>query len=364
MAKTKTEKAEDTLTSEEKSALDNITEEETAEKKELESFGGFRKLSALQQKNQKLTNQLHEANHLAIALERKIDAYETLKKPLPDIVIRAAKGSGNEATAILVASDWHIDETVTKESVSGVNEFNPAVAEYRAKRFFESGLGLINIERNAIKVKKLILALIGDFMTANIHEDPKFTNSMLPMVALLKVEQLLRSGIDFLRKTGKFDEIVIPCCVGNHSEIRTGGKPTLIIENNYEYVIYNHLAEYYKGTNVRIMIPESMFQYVDIYGRIFRFHHGTTIRYSGGLGGLTIPAMKAVNNFNTAMYADLDIFGHLHTSTLNQSFVANGSLIGYSPFAQSIKARKEPPSQTLMITDPKHPMSVYRPIYL
>ena len=93
--------------------------------------------------------------------------------------------------------------------------------------------------------------------------------------------------------------------------------------------------------------------YLEVDGRIVRFHHGDDLKYQGGVGGLTIPVEKAISQWNKAIPAYLDIFGHWHTSMAGRNFMSNGSLIGHNAYAIAIKAGYEPPSQTFFLMDSK-----------
>ena len=115
---------------------------------------------------------------------------------------------------------------------------------------------------------------------------------------------------------------------------------------------------------VKFIIPEGYHSYMDIYGTKIRFHHGHSLRYQGGVGGLTIPVNKAIAQWNKITSVDLDIFGHWHTYMHLKNFVANGSLIGYNAFALSIKADFDVPKQAFFLIDKKLGPSIFAPIFV
>jgi hypothetical protein len=69
---------------------------------------------------------------------------------------------------------------------------------------------------------------------------------------------------------------------------------------------------------------------LQIYDVTVRFHHGHSIRYAGGVGGIYIPTNKAIAQWNKGRHADLDVFGHFHQLRDGGNFICNGSLIGYN----------------------------------
>ena len=97
---------------------------------------------------------------------------------------------------------------------------------------------------------------------------------------------------------------------------------------------------------------------------MLRFHHGDAIRYEGGVGGLTIPANKAIAQSNKSRTAYLDIFGHYHQMLDGGKFVSNGSLIGYNPYAIRIKASYEEPKQVFFLMERDKGKTAVYPIFV
>ena len=129
--------------------------------------------------------------------------------------------------------------------------------------------------------------------------------------------------------------------------------------------MYLHLAAYFRQEpRVTFKIADGIHSYVQIYDQTVRFQHGHAIKYGGGVGGIYIPVNKSIAQWNRARHADLDIFGHFHQQVDGGNFLCNGSLIGYSAYALSIKASFEPPKQTLILIDKKRGKTANWPILL
>jgi hypothetical protein len=281
--------------------------------------------------------------------------------------IEPKESSGtSEGTPIIVASDWHSEEIVRPAQVSGLNEFNLDIADRRITRFFQSSLNLIKNHLNpGIKIHNVVLALLGDFITNDIHDaENAESNALLPVDAIIWVQNRIIAGIDFLLDNSPYT-FIVPCKVGNHS--RTTKKTRFGSEagHSLESLMYVHLAGYYRNEpRIKFVIDDGYHTYLDIYDQTIRFHHGHAIKYQGGIGGLFIPAYKAVSQWTKARHADLDIFGHFHQSKDGGNFICNGSLIGYNSFALSIKADYEPPKQQLILIDKKRGRTALWPILL
>jgi len=129
--------------------------------------------------------------------------------------------------------------------------------------------------------------------------------------------------------------------------------------------MYRQLRDYFENEKrIKFIINDSYLTYMDIYGYTARFHHGDSLKYGGGIGGIFIPAFKAISQWNKSMRADWDFFGHFHQLKDGGNFISNGSLIGYNAYAIRIKADYEKPKQAFVIIDEQRGLDVVRKITL
>ena len=272
------------------------------------------------------------------------------------------KSSTSEATPVIVASDWHVEERVGAE-VGGLNRYSPEIATQRATEFFQRSLRLMRLLNQDVTITTAVLALLGDFITGNIHgEENAEKNELMPNHAIVFAQNLIISGIEFLLNHTNYS-FVIPCHSGNHA--RTTLKSRFGAENGHslEYLMYLHLAAYFRNEKrIQFIIPEGYHSYLDIYDTTLRFHHGHAIKYGGGVGGIFIPTYKAISQWDKGRKADIDIFGHFHQSKDGANFLCNGSLIGYNAYALSIKADYERPQQTMFLLDKKRGRTFTMPV--
>jgi hypothetical protein len=298
--------------------------------------------------------------------ERELNVVKELGTANSSFVIepRGASKVRGEGTVVMVASDWHIEEKVGAE-VGGLNEFSPDIAKRRTTRFFQSGLRLTQLLGKDINVTTIVLALLGDFITNELHgAESAERNHMEPTIALVTAQSFIVSGIEFLLKNSDYN-LVIPCHSGNHA--RTTLKTRFSAENGHslEYLMFCFLVSHFRDNpRVQFIVPEGMHSYLQIYDVAVRFHHGHSIRYAGGVGGIYIPTNKAIAQWNKGRHADLDVFGHFHQLRDGGNFICNGSLIGYNAFALSIKADYEKPRQALFLIDSRRGRTCTWPILL
>jgi len=270
----------------------------------------------------------------------------------------------SEAVAIAMASDWHVEETVSSDSTNGLNEFNLAIAKNRIEKFFSAIVRLTEIERHGVQIDDLILWLGGDLMSGMIHEELAETNSKTPTETLLWLQDRLLEGLALLKP--HFKRILIPTSYGNHGRTTKLPRHATGAKHSYEWLLYKILEGRLAGdAQIEFQIADQYFNFMQVYGRTIRMHHGDGLKYQGGIGGLTVPVEKALASWNKSPNrADLDLFGHWHQYQQSRTWLCNSSLIGYNAYALSIKASFEPPAQTFFLLDKKRGRTMTSPILL
>ncbi len=309
-----------------------------------------------------LRKKYHEAlKHLAQA-EAERDAAFAMADPQP-CVIEPKYGSGtSEATVVVLASDWHAEERVDPKRINGLNEFNLDIADERITTFFQATQRLTRLLQQDVKIETLILGMLGDFISGDIHEEVAEVCLLPPMEAIEFVQERVVGGLDFLLEHTTMN-LHLKCHVGNHG--RTTKTSRFATENGHslEYLLYRWLATHYRTEpRVTFDIAEGPHSYATVYGKRLRFQHGHMVKYNGGVGGIYIPVNKAINEWNKGLRVDYDFLGHFHQQVDGNNFMVNGPLVGYNAFALSIKAPWDVPKQTLFLLDKKRGKTCVWPI--
>lgn len=322
--------------------------------------------AAKNETNLKHKHALHDINKL----ESEIDLILEVDKHIPKNINIVKRGKvRGDAIANLCTGDWHFEESVKPEEVQYYNKFNPQIAEQRVKNLFSIGLRLVEIERYAADIRKLVIYIVGDLLSGLIHDDLRMSNTMLPAEAVLFIEDLLASGISFLESKGKFDEIEVICHTGNHSRYTQGkfihhkGQA----QKTFEWIIYHHLAKTFDRLNkhkIKFVIPRGSIYTTKEFKFPIRSQHGSNFKYSGGIGGAYIPINKKLLRWDKKENAYLNVFGHLHQYDTPRNYVQIGSLIGYNQYAQDMGYEYEPPKQAFFLIEKKLGLIVNRPIYV
>ena len=297
--------------------------------------------------------------------QARVDFIRSLDDPTPQEIEHKPRKHGGSATAIIVCSDWHIEERVDPSTVNGFNEFSPEIAEQRVKRVFQKAVELIEAERKMSNIKDVVLALLGDFITGYIHPELVENNYMSPTEACLLAEDLIASGIEYLKKHSGCKHILIPTANGNHG--RTTEKMRIATEykNSYEWMMYKHLERYYRNDpKVTWKVSNGYHNWIDVQGKAIRCHHGHAFRYQGGVQGASVPILRKIARWDQQRFAWLDLFGHLHFYLPGEKFVQNASLIGYGAYGEFAVGGRCMPIQSLVIVDRIHEIPVaIKPIF-
>lgn len=319
-------------------------------------------LSRLKDGKRAVDSQYKVALRKVVDLEREKEALYAIKQGAQPFVIKPKKGIKSEATALWLASDWHVGERVTLGQTNGINKYDPDIAKKRAEAFFRNGLKLTTLSAQDIHIDTIILALLGDFITGHLHLDAVETNYMPPVEETIHAQNLIISGIEYILKNSNY-KLIVPCHSGNHG--RTTKFSHFGSENGHslEFFMYQSIAGYFRDEpRVTLSIPDGSHSYIDVYGRKIRFLHGHDVKFGGGVGGLTIPLNKAIAQWDKARPAFLTCLGHFHQRFDGGNFLVNGSLIGYNAFALSIKASAEPPQQQFALIDKVRGKTIVCPI--
>lgn len=310
-----------------------------------------------------------ENKDLAARLEAS-EARERLADSLRRYVVkpikpREFKSGKRNMTAVVLASDWHVEEDVSLIKTAGFNQSNLALSDVKQSRFFAGVRWLLDHERSdqTFSIRDLILWLGGDFMTGSIHDDPK--RALSPLMTGRWLKQRIVTGIEHLLADDRLETIVIPCSFGNHDRTTKQMHFSTGAENSYAWIMYQDLADHFAGEKrVQFLADQSEFQYVTAYDKTLMFHHGHRINYGGGVGGIVIPVRKAMAQWHKVRPFDFAHHGHFHTYYDFENVTGNGSLIGYNEFAMGIKATPEKPAQAFYLLDSKRGKCCKTPIWV
>lgn len=295
--------------------------------------------------------------------ERTIDVMTQLAAvTLPDVLPIAVDPKRRTAAAVALLSDIHYGAVFPETASTFGNAVNPAIITNRLRRFFEGVVWLVKEHRSWATLDTLVLAIMGDTVEGQLHEETTETAQPV-MRSILEVQPLLLSGIMMLKAELDPIEIVIPFSWGNHGRDTRKIRWITGAEHSADWLIGSQLAPMLPD-GCRIHVDRALDQYINVLGHRLHFQHGLSIGYQGGVGGLSIPLNKAVATWDERDPCDLHHIGHWHQLLYGRRWFVNGSIKGYDPYVSSKNARPERPQQWFYVLDEAHGATCMTPIWV
>lgn len=279
-----------------------------------------------------------------------LGSLQGIKGTAPTKSVKGKKRARHAATAVLMLSDVHAEERVLPETVNGENDYSLDVCQRRLAELEERFLECLEHERNRVDIDRVLIWLGGDFITGHIHPDCVEVAQLSPMNATRWIAERLRGLVD--RIAAHAGSVIVCTNAGNHGRSTEKNRIATELDHSWEQMMYFTLAREERNANVEWRIAEGHLGYVDLDGFLVRTTHGHSIRFAGGVYGLALPASKAIARWDAGRKADLTIFGHYHSWgwLRGARYIANGSVIGHSPYAERV-ASPERPCQGMAIID-------------
>jgi transposase-like protein len=324
--------------------------------------------AALKQQVAQLEREEETAAHIRETIY-KIAAYD----PDPPKWLVENGKNGFRGMPTLFASDWHYGEVVRKNQVGGVNEFNAEIAKKRIERLGTRTVDLCfnHMGKAATVYPGIVLALGGDMISGDIHEELMATNDRTPVQCVNEVTDQIAALIELFAT--KFGRVFVPAVPGNHG--RTTRKPRLKGRafTSYEWNIYCNLErEFKRSKNISFLIPEGADARYSVYGHRYLLTHGDNLGVKGGDGiiGALGPIRRGeikMRNAESQIGRDFDtmVIGHWHQYLPLPGLIVNNCLKGFDEYAHLVlRAPPSRPSQALWFTHPEHGITAHWQVYV
>ncbi len=343
--------------------VESAPDDETpAEKnaRELEWHRLRSKLSDLESAKTRLLRELHDREEQILILKELRS-----EGPLPPIEERPTVGAlQRQGVAVLVCSDWHVEEPVDPEKVNGLNEYSLDIADACIDRLVDAFEWLLRDAR--YDVRTAIVALLGDLLSGYIHAELEESNFLSPTQAILwlsvRLERFLRA---IAARCPQLDRIIVPCLDGNHGRNTHKIRVSTRSANSLEWLLYHTLAaKMADDPRFEFRIADGEWLFVDVYHDVIAFTHGDSFQYGGGVGGMSIPIRRGISRQFQGKKIAKYCMGHFHQQQDFGDILINGSMIGYSPYAMRIHAPFETRKQSWFLWDSRKGQALSAPVWL
>ena len=302
---------------------------------------------------------------------RELALYERDYAQRPDWLKSPKSTKENHGTLVAMFSDAHYGEVVSPAEMDGYNKYDLRIAELRTERFFRRTITLARDFLAGVKYDGIVLALNGDIVSGDIHDELVETNEASTYETILWAVPRLAAGIELFRK--EFGRVHVVSAPGNHG--RNSQKPRYKKRsaNNADTLIGRLVARQFDTVpGVSFDIPETIDVDFKVYGSRFTMEHGEEFRFNGTseIGSLG-PVKRGTMRKQTQKTAegkpfDYNLVSHFHqyVPADTQGFVMNGSIKGYDEYARGQKFRPELPKQALMVVTPEFGVSTEMPVFV
>lgn len=338
-------------------------------------------LSSLRLENKNLLSRLRSIESIGAseeAIQTKIlklkKAVDERVKP-PTWLIEDHGSHSSPGVPTLVASDWHWGEVIDPAQIDGLNAYNMQIARKRAYRLVERTIDLLLHHMVNPKYPGIVLDLLGDFFSGDIHEELQITNEQDMMPVILDLIGVLIWCIRTL--ADHFGRVHVVCVTGNHGrttkKIRFKGRAF----TNFDWLTYHILRGIFDGSftgqrdsRVSFLIPSGLDARYRIYTYRFLATHGDKLGHGGdGIIGALGPILrgdtkKRARNSGIGRDYDTMIIGHFHRYFPTPQVIVNGSLKGYDELADGENYGFDVPRQSLFLTHPEWGITCHWPVFV
>jgi len=229
---------------------------------------------------------------------------------------RYGAAGGQPQTMVAVLTDTHVGERVFLNQMSGLNTYDLDIFSRRLSGWTQQVFNLAMYRRNICDVNELVIPMLGDMVSGDIHEELSRSNIDNCMMQMLSAAHLIAQALMYLAP--HFENVRVPCVVGNHGRM-TKKPPMKDKYMDWDYLTYQWIAAFCKNQpNITFTIPKAFAQIIEVCGRKVLLFHGDSISGGGNSQSIhkMVGAMRGVTQFRQALEtAVLE-----HDGTLNNTF--------------------------------------------
>ena len=302
------------------------------------------------------------------AIKNNAPAFSSVK------ISHVSKRSKGTTAQVVVAplSDLHVGDNVDLEQMAGLNQYDIDIFNKRLYGWTTQLLNLVELRRNVAPVNELIVPMLGDMISGDIHEELARTNIDHCMGQMIRGANLISQALMALAP--HFKKITVPCVVGNHGRM-TRKPPMKDKYMDWDYMLYQWIAAYMRNQkNVSFSIPKTFLNSFEVCKRQILIMHGDSISGAGSNMAITraITGLRAFLQFRQTLEEDMNstdisdltsqfdsvMMGHFHR--IDEIDIGTGAI----HICGTMKGGDEFAAQKLhAITKPKQLVTYWHPKY-
>lgn len=270
-------------------------------------------------------------------------------------------------TPFLALGDWHAGETIDPDQIGGINEYNLSIFHKRAKRVVDTAVDLLEHHMVNPDYPGIVVALLGDMVSGDIHQELKETNELPTIPTVLDVCGVLQRSLEYL--ADRFGRVHVVGVVGNHGRSTIKPQAKNRTATSFDWLLYKMVEmQFQNDSRVTFQIPDSSEAKLRVHNHEYLIHHGDQFHGGEAMIGAMGPLLRGdyKKRLRESMLGDnydTMICGHFHRLITLSQLIVNGSLVGYNEYAFNKNLPYEPPQQALWLTNPNYGITFTLPVY-
>lgn len=258
---------------------------------------------------------------------------------------------------LLVVSDAHYPEVVDPAACFGIG-YGPDICRERMQTLRDSTIQYYSLRTQAYKVRKLTIAVLGDMLSGNIHDELEITNSEPISEALVEMAMMLHEmGKDLAEVFPNVEMIIMP---GNHPRL------TKIPRNkqkwdNFEWLM-GQMVKVMARNQFEVKVPKVLVYRHQIFDKVIGMTHGDGVKAQSFAGIPHYSLNRRRNALQTLLrnvgeaQVDMLLYGHFHQLIYDQAagFLINGSIKGPDEYSVTTRYSAVAPVQALLTFHEKY----------
>ena len=208
----------------------------------------------------------------------------------------SGKHKGDSPQVVIAPlSDTHIGERVDYNQMAGLNTYSFDLFNKSLSCCATTVLNLVELRRASVPIDELIIPMLGDMISGDIHDELIKTNQDNVMGQMIRGASLIAQAILYLAP--HFKTITIPCVVGNHGRM-TRKPPMKDKYMDWDYLLYQWVAAFCKNQkNITFNIKTSYMDIFHVFDKNILIMHGDAVSGGGSLS--SIP--KVITNLRSVL---------------------------------------------------------------
>ena len=240
-----------------------------------------------------------------------VDSIRSLTPAFRSVPITSSTmGIRKHSKQIVVAplSDTHVGDNVKGEQIGGLNSYDIDIFNRRLFGWANLVLQLVELRRTFVPINELVVPMLGDMISGDIHDELARTNIDNCMGQMIRGANLIAQALMLFAPN--FQKIHVPCVVGNHGRM-TRKPPMKDKYMDLDYMLYQWIAAFCREQkNITFDISKSFVSSFKVFDKTVLIMHGDSIMGAGS--GQAI--QKAISGMRS-------VFQYQKTSDSNDAYV-------------------------------------------